>query len=129
MKYHRLEATLKSNKHSSNFIFLFLFCSSINTILFYRGKDKLWIQDALKPNSPFTSICWITAVVIFVCGFLLILIGLVCNETWYLFDDGITIFILLFVNLATILWDNKLRHEEMYTKLDYVMKKLSCKKK
>lgn len=47
---------------------------------------------------------------------------------WYLFDDGILILILLTINLATVLWDNKLRHEEMFTKLDHVMKKLNCKK-
>lgn len=96
--------------------------------MIYRGEDKLWIQDALKHNSPFTSICWITALIIFVCSFSLIVISLVFNELWYLFDDGILILILLIINLATVLWDNKLRHEEMFTKLDHVLKKLNCKR-
>lgn len=91
-----------------------------------RGQDKLWIQDALKHNSPFTSISWITALAIFACGFLLVVISLVYNELWYLFDDGILLFVLLIINVATVLWDNKLRHEEMFTKLDHVMKKLNC---
>lgn len=86
----------------------------------------MWIQDTLKHNSPFTSICWITALVIFICGFLLIIISLVYNEFWYLFDDGILIILLLIINLTTVLWDNKLRHEEMFSKLDHVMKKLNC---
>lgn len=47
---------------------------------------------------------------------------------FYLFDDGLLLLILLTTNLATVLWDNKLRHEEMFTKLDNVMKKLNCKK-
>ncbi|XP_016662636.1 transmembrane protein 94 isoform X2 [Acyrthosiphon pisum] len=93
-----------------------------------QGKDRLWIQDALKHNSPFTSICWITALIIFACGFSLVIISLVYDEMWYLFDDGILILILLTTNLATVLWDNKLRHEEMFTKLDHVMKKLNCYK-
>ncbi|XP_026818266.1 transmembrane protein 94 isoform X1 [Rhopalosiphum maidis] len=93
-----------------------------------QGKDRLWIQDALKHNSPFTSICWITALIIFACGFSLVIISLVYDEMWYLFDDGILLFILLTINLATVLWDNKLRHEEMFTKLDNVMKKLNCYK-
>lgn len=97
-------------------------------VIIHRGKDKLWIQDALKPNSPFTSICWITALIIFTCSFSLIIISLVFSELWYLFDDGILILILLVINLATVLWDNKLRHEEMFTKLDHVLKKLNCKK-
>lgn len=96
--------------------------------IFNRGTDKLWIQDALKHNSSFTSICWITALVIFLCGFLLIIISLASNKFQFLFDDGIFIIILLIINLATVLWDNKLRHEEMFTKLDHVMKKLNCKK-
>lgn len=66
--------------------------------------------------------------VIFVCGFSLIIVSLIYSELWYLFDDGILIFVLLIINLVTVLWDNKLRHEEMFTKLDHVMKKLNCKK-
>lgn len=112
--------------------FIFFFCCAwiiiIRYLVFNRGKDKLWIQDALKYNSQFTSICWITAWVILVCGFSFIIISLVFNELWYLFDDGILILLLLIINLATVLWDNKLRHEEMFTKLDYVIKRLGCKK-
>lgn len=114
-----------------NFLLLFfvLFCTN-NKIFQYlnRSRDKLWIHDALKHNSPFTCICWITALVIFACSFSLIIISIVYNELWYLFDDGVLIFILLIVNLATVLWDNKLRHEEMLTKLDHLMIKLNCKK-
>lgn len=62
---------------------------------------------------------------IFACGFLLVVISLVDNELWYLFDDGMLLFILLIINVAIVLWDNKLRHEEMFTKLDHVMKKLN----
>lgn len=94
----------------------------------YRGKDRLWVQDALNHNSPFTSICWITALVIFTSGFSLISISLLYSELWYLFDDGMVIFVLLIINLVTVLWDNKLRHEEMFTKLDHVLKKLNCEK-
>lgn len=49
------------------------------------------------------------------------------DELWYLFDDGMLLLVLLIINLATVLWDNKLRHEEMFIKLDHVMKKLNCK--
>lgn len=118
---------LKSNKLNSNFSFYFIKCK-LHCIIFYRGKDKLWIQDSLKYNSPFTSICWITALIIFICGFTLIIISFINDELWYLFDDGILLLVLLTINLATVLWDNKLRHEEMFIKLDHVMKKLNCKK-
>lgn len=50
------------------------------------------------------------------------------DELQYLFDDGMLLLVLLTINLATVLWDNKLRHEEMFIKLDHVMKKLNCKK-
>lgn len=134
MKYYRSEIKLKNNIYKSNFQFVFYVLLSMvyiyiinNYLIFFRGKDKLWIQDTLKHNSPYTSICWITALVIFTCSFLLVIISLVYSELWYLFVDGLFIFMLLIVNLGTVLWDNKLRHEEMFTKLDYVMKKLNCK--
>ncbi|XP_050421930.1 transmembrane protein 94 isoform X2 [Adelges cooleyi] len=93
-----------------------------------NGKDKLWIRDSLHHSSQFTSICWITASVTFMCSFLLILVSLLSDELWYLFDDGLLLLLLLFINIIAVLWDNKLRYEEMFIKLDHTMKKLNSVK-
>ncbi|XP_050541863.1 transmembrane protein 94 isoform X2 [Daktulosphaira vitifoliae] len=90
-----------------------------------NGKDKLWIYDAFYHTSPCTSICWITALVTFISTFLLFVISLVYDELRYLFDDSLMLFVLLSINVALVMWDNKLRHEEMFTKLDHVLKKLN----
>ncbi|CAH1129293.1 unnamed protein product [Ceutorhynchus assimilis] len=88
-----------------------------------KTKNLAWIKDTLSAKSKHTTINWISASFQLWASLALILGYLLDGDNVEL-EEAFIIIILLIVNLATELYDNKLRHDEVPNRVQMVLDKM-----
>ncbi|XP_047352774.1 transmembrane protein 94 isoform X3 [Vespa velutina] len=89
-------------------------------------RYKAWLKDALHHRSQYTTLCWTSAIALLINGLTLIIIYLSTGETWYstLPYEGLIICCLTILNFILVVSDNKLRHNEIPSRIYVLLKQL-----
>ncbi|XP_014604302.1 PREDICTED: uncharacterized protein KIAA0195 isoform X1 [Polistes canadensis] len=89
-------------------------------------KYKAWLKDALHHRSQYTTLCWTSAIALLINGLTLIIIYLFIGEKWYstLPYEGLVICCLTIFNFILVVSDNKLRHNEIPSRVYVLLKQL-----
>ncbi|KAF4527294.1 hypothetical protein B566_EDAN001068 [Ephemera danica] len=72
-----------------------------------------WLRDAFHHASPHTTLCWSSAIAMFVCGLALIFAACFQDDLRVALAQGLLVLILVAANSAIVAWDAWLRHMEI----------------
>ncbi|CAK9816936.1 Transmembrane protein 94 [Anthophora quadrimaculata] len=93
-------------------------------------KYKAWLKDTLHHRSQYTTLCWTSAVALFINAIILVVAFFTHNDAWYptLPYEGLTVCCLIALNFILVVSDNKLRHEEIPYRVRILLDQLEVAK-
>ncbi|CAK9834103.1 Transmembrane protein 94 [Anthophora retusa] len=93
-------------------------------------KYKAWLKDTLHHRSQYTTLCWTSAVALFINAIILVVAFFTSNDPWYptLPYEGLTVCCLIVLNFILVVSDNKLRHEEIPYRVRILLDQLEVAK-
>uniref|UniRef100_A0A1B6BXT8 Cation-transporting P-type ATPase C-terminal domain-containing protein n=1 Tax=Clastoptera arizonana TaxID=38151 RepID=A0A1B6BXT8_9HEMI len=88
-----------------------------------KSRWKIYLEDVFSPSNKHTLLPWTSLVVKILCGLLLIGISMFYEGSIYsnLFLYGVVVLLLSAFNVVSVVWDSKLRHEEVPNKVNEIL--------